>query len=179
MLTPYSTHPWREKVTNSEVLERAGTNSMFALFGERRLRWLGHIRHMEASRIPKDLLYGELAEGSHPVGRPRLCFSDVCKRDLKRLSIPTTTWEDIADDRVAWCHAVRQGVLTAEVARNEALVQTRVSRKQRELLPREPSTFGCATYSRECHSRIGLFSHSRKCGPPGCATDVDDFVRNS
>ena len=122
---------WQEKVTNSEVLERASTNSMFALLIERRLRWFGHVKRMEAGRIPKDLLYGELAEGSRLVGHPCLRFRDACKRDLKRLSISTTTWEDITEDCVAWGLAVRQGVLPAEVAWNNALVQTSASRKRR------------------------------------------------
>ena len=27
--------------------------------------------------------YGELADGSRPVGRPRLSYKDICKRDMK------------------------------------------------------------------------------------------------
>ena len=32
--------------------------------------------------ISKDLLYGKLTEGSRPVGRPRLRYIDICKRDM-------------------------------------------------------------------------------------------------
>lgn len=36
-------------------------------------------------RIPKDIMYGEMAAGHCPVGRPTLRFKDACKRDLKRV----------------------------------------------------------------------------------------------
>ena len=47
-----------------------------------RLRWLGHVRRIEDSRIPKDLLYAELREGRREVGCPQLRFKDVVKRDV-------------------------------------------------------------------------------------------------
>ena len=71
---------------------------MPAIICERRLRWLGHVRRMDKGRIPKDLLYGELAEGTRPVGRPRLRFKDVCKRDMKTCHINTNTWEACAEE---------------------------------------------------------------------------------
>lgn len=60
---------------------------MFALLTQRRLRWLGHVSRMNAGRIPRDLLYGELATGSRPAGRPILRYKDVCKQDLKASNI--------------------------------------------------------------------------------------------
>lgn len=49
--------------------------------------------HQTLGRIPKDMLYRGLAEGSRPVGRPRLLCKDVCKEDLKTTGIDVTTWE--------------------------------------------------------------------------------------
>ena len=54
---------WSDKVPNAKVLERAGLPTMYTLLRTRRLRWLGHVRRMEDGRIPKDILYGELASG--------------------------------------------------------------------------------------------------------------------
>ena len=45
---------------------------MFSILAKRRIRWLGHVARMEDGRIPKDMLYGELATGSRPTGRPTL-----------------------------------------------------------------------------------------------------------
>ena len=54
---------WLDKVTNADVLSRAGLPSMYTLLRQRRLRWLGHVRRMDDGRIPKYILYGELALG--------------------------------------------------------------------------------------------------------------------
>ena len=78
---------WSDKVTNNEVLARTGLSSLYTLLRQRRLRWLGHVCRMADGRIPKDLLYGELASGSRAQGRPHLSFKDACKRDMKALEL--------------------------------------------------------------------------------------------
>ena len=59
---------WQDKVTNKVVLEKAGIPSLYTLLKQRRMRWLGHVTRMKDGRIPKDLLYGELATGKRPTG---------------------------------------------------------------------------------------------------------------
>ncbi|XP_038066715.1 uncharacterized protein LOC119736778 [Patiria miniata] len=54
---------WSDHVTNTEVLAQAGIQSLVTLLQQRRLRWLGHVYRMPEGRIPKVLLYGELASG--------------------------------------------------------------------------------------------------------------------
>ena len=83
---------WSEKVPNTEVLNAAGLRSMYTLLRQRRLRWIGHVWRMEDSRIPKFILYGELGSGSRPIGRSRLRYKDVFKRDMKALGIDTKSW---------------------------------------------------------------------------------------
>ena len=65
------------------------------------MRWQGHVTRMKDGRIPKDLLYGKLATGKRPTGRPQLRFKDESKRDLQALSINTDFWEVTATDRDA------------------------------------------------------------------------------
>ena len=48
-------------VPNKNVLAQTRIPSMLALLAQRRLRWLGHLSRMEDGRIPKEMLYGELA----------------------------------------------------------------------------------------------------------------------
>ena len=84
---------WQVKVTNADVLSRAGLPTMYTLLRQRRLRWLGHVRRMEDGRIPKDILYGELAFGRRTTGRPHLRYKYVCVRDMKAVDIDTMSWE--------------------------------------------------------------------------------------
>ena len=126
-----------------EVLQQAGMTSM-SILRERRLRWLGHVRRMDPGRIPKDLLYGQLAVGTRPTGRPHLRYKDVCKRYLKECQIDVLSWERLAEDRALWRLAVRKGVHVGEDARNKILTEKRARQKKRECQPQQPSTFICA-----------------------------------
>ena len=153
---------WQDKVPNTEVLERAGLPSVFSLLSQRRLRWLGHVHRMDDGRIPKDILYGELAEGSRARGRPKLRFKDICKRDLKSAGIDVQSWESVADRRGSWRAAVHQGVKKAEENRIDLMKQKRAARKT--ITADQPaSTHICAICNRDCHSGIGLHSHMRRC----------------
>ena len=154
---------WQDMVSNTEVLERANMRSMHVILCERRLRWLGHVRRMNSGRIPKDMLYGELSEGSRRAGRPKLRFKDVCKSDMKRCNIDVDSWESVADNRPAWKSDVKQGIDFANEARTTAAIQKRTRRKERQQQPQQPTTFCCTRCGRDCHSRVGLHSHTRKC----------------
>ncbi|KXJ10038.1 hypothetical protein AC249_AIPGENE16688 [Exaiptasia diaphana] len=50
---------------------------------------------MDDDRVPKQLLFSELEHGSRPVGRPKLRFKDILKKDLK-----------IGSVLEAWCYYV-------------------------------------------------------------------------
>lgn len=93
---------WSDYITNKVVLDRVDTTSMYTILKQKRLRWMG--------RISKDLLYGELAIGKRPTGRPYKRFRDVCKQDLKDTAIETVNWEQLAADRFTWRSVVKKGL---------------------------------------------------------------------
>ncbi len=102
------------------------------------------------------------------IGRPRLRYKDICKKDMKLSDINIDTWESRAEDRSAWHFVVRQGVQKAEETRIKNLATKRVKRKEKQLQPQlasssSSSSFICRKCSRDCHSSIGLYSHSRRC----------------
>ena len=104
---------WLDKVTNADVLSRAGLPSMY-IIRQRRQRWLGHVRRMDDGRIPKYILYGELALRRKTTGRPHLRYKDVCERDMKTVYIDTMSWEDLAADRTKWRSALKQHIKTGK-----------------------------------------------------------------
>ena len=57
---------------------------------------------MDDGRLPKGILYGQLATGTRSVGRPLLRFTDACKRDVCRGEVDVDSLEAVADDRSAW-----------------------------------------------------------------------------
>ncbi|PIK34030.1 hypothetical protein BSL78_29151 [Apostichopus japonicus] len=152
---------WEDKVTNSEVLSKAKLSTIFAMLSERRLRWLVHVHRMEEGRIPKDLLYGQLECGSRPRGRPHLRYRDSCKRDLQSANININSWEDLASQRSAWRVALKSGINRAEEDRCKKQASKREKRKAFVSPP--DTTFICDTCTKDCHSRIGLYSHCRSC----------------
>lgn len=158
---------WDERKTNVEVLNIAGLPSMYTLLRQRRLRWLGHVHRMKDGRIPKDLLYGELAEGKRPTGRPLLRYKDVCKRDLEALDINVDSWEALASDRVAWRRTLKAQLPVGEAKWKEKCAEKRARRKAKAAACDVPQTvtssFTCPNCGRDCKAFIGLFSHSRKC----------------
>ncbi|KAK4322823.1 hypothetical protein Pmani_006488 [Petrolisthes manimaculis] len=45
---------WQDKITNVQVLRRAGLPTVFEMLKERRLRWLGHVYRMDDDRLPEE-----------------------------------------------------------------------------------------------------------------------------
>ena len=90
---------WQDKVTNVDILNRAGLPSMEDILIEKGLRWLGHVHRMENNRLPRQLLYSQLSEGLRNRGRPKLRFKDAMKRNMKARNIEPCSWQQIAEDR--------------------------------------------------------------------------------
>ena len=118
---------------------------------------------MEDGRIPKDILYGELASGRRSKGRPQLRYKDVCKRDLKALDINTSSWEDLAADRMMWRSTLNQHLKTGEKKLVNAEAGRRARRKEHNNSNRPETNHKCDFCGRDCFSHIGLYSHKRHC----------------
>ena len=156
---------WQDKITNTEVLKRASSFSMYTLLSQRLFRWLGHVHRMANGRIPKDMLYGELFTGTRTVGRPYLRYRVTCKRDMKVAGIDTTTWEAAVYDRGHWGAVVKVGMKRGNVNRSVHEAVKREKRKQKYSHPShppQPAIYICHKCGRDCHARVGLISHSRK-----------------
>ena len=122
---------------------------------------------MQDGRIPKDILYGELTTGTRQTGRPFLRFKDVCKRDLKFGTIHPADLESTAADRDTWRLTVKSSIQLCERRREDQWEEKRQCRRQRAasvaVLDEADAGFTCSKCNRICRSRIGLFSHSRRC----------------
>ncbi len=94
-------------------------------------------------------------------GRPQVRFKDSCKWNFLSTHIDINTWEDVAADRLSWRHAVNQGIQRAEQDRRLKHNLKRQKRKASSSSTLKLSTFICTDCTKDCHSRIGLYSHRR------------------
>ena len=149
-------------MTNSTVLEGADICSVYGLLTQRRMRWLGHVSRMPDGRIPKDVIYGELAAGVRSAGRPFLRFEVVCKRDMKFAELDINSWESVAADRTLWRGAMESAVAVAERKRSAATAAKRTRRHECQTYPvgtDRVTSFPCGRCGKICRSIIGLRSH--------------------
>ena len=155
---------FKDKIPDTDVLQKADVPSLMSVLRTRRMRWLGHVSRMDDSRIPKQVLYGELSEGSRTRGRPKLRFKDQCKTTLKELTIDEKEWEVVARDRSEWRYVVQSGARDYEVARTAHARESRQKRKERQASGvYAPTLHNCVHCGRSCRARIGLISHERHC----------------
>ena len=128
---------WQDRVSNTKVLALTRIPSMFALLSKRRLRWLGHVSRIQDGRIPKDILFGELATGSRSTGRPLLRFKDVCKRDLKAV---LGNLETLVEDRVTWRHTINETIRTSKKRREDKMEESKARKRQNKgSVPTDPT----------------------------------------
>ena len=118
---------------------------------------------MDDGRIPKDLLYGELATG----GKAQRLPPATCKRDMTACNIDTKSWEALVDNRNLWKQQVSQGLKRREVTigyKNDKRRARRITcQHQDHPDPQPASVFICKGRSRDCKSKIGLYSNARRC----------------
>lgn len=123
--------------------------------------WPRELRIMNLSRIPIDLLYGELVEGSWPTGSPHLCNKDVWKRDLKKrlesLQYQHRHMGNMGRRSLSLLHHCQTGrswrglyiSLNGEAGRRQFCQQ-----------PQQASVFTSDTCSRDfLFMRVGFYSH--------------------
>ena len=59
---------WSDYITNDEVCARAGSSEMRIILTRRQLCWAGHVVRMDEGRLPKQVLYGQLTNGTRNRG---------------------------------------------------------------------------------------------------------------
>jgi len=70
----------QDKIPDTEVLERAELPSVIATMRKAQTRWAGHVLRMSDSRIPKQLLYGEVSRCGKKIGAQRKRYKDIISK---------------------------------------------------------------------------------------------------
>nr|VZI30939.1 unnamed protein product [Spirometra erinaceieuropaei] len=122
---------WQDRIPDTEVLERTGILSIYAILRQMQLRWSGHLVRMDDERLPKRLFYGDVATGSRRQGGQIRRYKDTLKSYLKRLQINPTNWEELARDRPTWRRTVKTGAAIYEANRIASAKAKREARKSK------------------------------------------------
>ena len=130
------------------------------------LRWATHVWRMGDERITKQLLYVELWEGERHREGQRKRFKDTLKHNMKQCGISVDRRDTASGDRARWRTGIKQGVELFEARRLADMGEKRATRKNRLQQQQAgagggDASFVCGVCQRDCHSRIGLVSHSR------------------
>ncbi|BHF73542.1 hypothetical protein SprV_0401662300 [Sparganum proliferum] len=139
-----------------------GILGIYAMLRKLQLRWSGHHVRMDEKRLPKRLLYGDVATGSHRQGGQIRRCKDALNSSLKRLQINPSNLEDLAHERPTWRRTVKTGAAICEVNRIAAAKAKREARKSQ---PRPPRNTGaqppptCPRCQQTFRARIGLNRH--------------------
>nr|VZI20393.1 unnamed protein product [Spirometra erinaceieuropaei] len=120
---------WRDRIPDTEVLERTGILSIYSMLRQMQLRWSGHLVRMDDERLPRRLFYGDVATGSRRQGGQIRRYKDTLKSSLRRLQINPTNWEGLARDLPTWRRTVETGAAIYEANRIAASKAKREARK--------------------------------------------------
>ena len=82
---------------------------------------------------------------------------------MKALDIDPERWEELADDRDRWRQDLGRGLQRGEAKLRQAAEEKRARRKNSQQTTPGDSVFKCSHCNRDCHSRVGLYSHNRRC----------------
>ena len=153
---------WQDRIPDTEVLKRAGMQSIHTLLKLAQLRWTGHVTRMPDERLP--ILYGELQVGKRSHGGQKKGYKDTLKASLKDFNIPTESWEQIAQDRTKWRGLIKRGAGEYEAKRISEAEQKHAQWKARakaSLAELSSSDLSCSICNRQFRAKIGLISHLR------------------
>ena len=94
------TGEWR-KLHNEELNDVYSSPNIVRLIKSRRMRWVGHVAHMEEGSGVHKVLVGK-PEGKRPLGRPRHIWEDNIKMDLQEVGRGCGDWMELAQNRDRW-----------------------------------------------------------------------------
>ena len=116
---------------------------------------------MDDTRLPKKILFGELAIGKRPQHKPKLRWRDCIAKDLHSFQIPSD-WQNLALSRVMWHTMLLYGSVSLDTALDDKAKFLRACRKGKPFLPCSVCAI-CTSLSQVTAShKMAAASHSEK-----------------
>lgn len=148
---------WLDKTSNPDLFSTCGVGGSEGLLMQSQLRWAGHVIRTSDDRIPKILKFSQLSYGKRNAGRPRLCYRDELKYNLKATEIPPEAMEVPAENCLYWSSLHHKGIGSVVNNRLSHRRELRANTKPQAPVPAplldNPVT--CPTCGTVCRSRAG------------------------
>jgi len=85
-----------------DVLHTTKMRCVEAEVRKRQLRFLGHVQRMGSNRMPKQILYGELEEGTRTRGGQISSWRENARSNLNLFGINEDDWSNLAESKDDW-----------------------------------------------------------------------------
>jgi hypothetical protein len=96
------TRKQQDEISNDRLYKLTGMEPLEDTIRKYRLRWAGHVRRMDHTRLPKKILFGTVAEGKKSAGKSKKNWVDCLEEDCARANIPYGSWTEKAKNRTTW-----------------------------------------------------------------------------
>ena len=87
---------------------KTGNESIEAILRKRRILFAGFVAHMEDTRLPKCVIFGELVAGAGSAGRQGKEWVGCLPDDLRVFGIHSDKWTIAAQDEGEWHKTAKQ-----------------------------------------------------------------------
>ena len=153
---------WQDKISDTEVLTKAGMQSMHAVLKLAQLGWAGRVVGVPDARLPRKVFCGGLREGKRSQGGQRGRYRDILRASLGGFGMPMGSWGRAARGRSGWRGLVNKGAALYEKGGVCEVEGGRGERKARAGVPPSDSVaLACSACGRRFGAGVGLVSHQR------------------
>ena len=93
---------WQDRIPSWELTKDFGMEELMSdVLTNHRLLWLGHVARMGDKRLPKQMLFGELAS-KRPCHGVKKRWRNALSCDMNLRGIPDKDWYTLSQERTMW-----------------------------------------------------------------------------
>ena len=94
-------HTREHHISTADLLDRLGLATIDTFITRNQLRWAGHLRRMDFSRLPRRMM-SCWVRAKRPRGAPRFTYGRALYKALQKAEIERRSWTELAADRAKW-----------------------------------------------------------------------------
>ena len=153
---------WQSRTPDTDVLAMCGSPTIGARLMKNQMRWAGHLARMQDCRLPKQLFFGELSNGSRARHGQKKRFRDVIRVNLSHMKLGVKDFESACGDRGKWRSLVHCGAKSFEEG---VIAQAKLKRACRKRGDVPATPWVCSTCERVLLTKAALVNHCKSHQP--------------